>query len=38
LIFLDCLLSRTGHEEVFISGADLPSGLIRDYFGSPATA
>jgi exopolyphosphatase/pppGpp-phosphohydrolase len=38
LIFLDCLLSRTGHEEVFISGADLPSGLIREYFGSPATA
>jgi exopolyphosphatase/pppGpp-phosphohydrolase len=33
LIFLDCLLSRTGHEAVFISGADLPMGLIHEYFG-----
>jgi exopolyphosphatase/pppGpp-phosphohydrolase len=33
LIFLDCLLSRTGHGEVFISGADLPMGLIHEHFG-----
>jgi exopolyphosphatase/pppGpp-phosphohydrolase len=32
LIFLDCLLSRTGHEEVYISGADLPVGLILEHF------
>lgn len=38
LIFLDCLLSRTGHEEVFISGADLPTGLIHEYFGGPEPA
>lgn len=35
LIFLDCLLSRTGHGQVFISGADLPMGLIHEHFGSP---
>jgi exopolyphosphatase/pppGpp-phosphohydrolase len=36
LIFLDCLLGRTGHEAVFISGADLPMGLIHEYFGDLA--
>ncbi len=35
LIFLDCLLSRTGHGQVYISGADLPMGLIHEHFGSP---
>jgi exopolyphosphatase/pppGpp-phosphohydrolase len=35
LIFLDCLLSRTGHGEVHISGADLPMGLIHEHFGRP---
>jgi exopolyphosphatase/pppGpp-phosphohydrolase len=35
LIFLDCLLSRTGHEQVFISGADLPMGLIHEHFARP---
>jgi exopolyphosphatase/pppGpp-phosphohydrolase len=34
LIFLDCLLSRTGHGQVTISGADLPMGLIQEHFGS----
>ena len=34
LIFLDCLLSRTGHAQVVISGADLPMGLIHEHFGS----
>ena len=34
LIFLDCLLSRTGHAQVFISGADLPMGLIQEHFGN----
>jgi hypothetical protein len=34
LIFLDCLLSRTGHAQVMISGADLPMGLIHEHFGS----
>ena len=34
LIFLDCLLSRTGHAQVFISGADLPMGLIHEHFGN----
>jgi exopolyphosphatase/pppGpp-phosphohydrolase len=34
LIFLDCLLSRTGHAQVAISGADLPIGLIHEHFGS----
>ena len=38
LIFIDCLLSRTGHEQVLISGADLPMGLIREYFGNPQPA
>lgn len=38
LIFLDCLLSRTGHEQVFISGADLPMGLIHEHFGKQAPA
>jgi exopolyphosphatase/pppGpp-phosphohydrolase len=33
LIFLDCLLSRTGHGQVIISGADLPMGLIYEHFG-----
>jgi exopolyphosphatase/pppGpp-phosphohydrolase len=36
LIFLDCLLSRTGHTQVTISGADLPMGLIHEHFGSQA--
>jgi exopolyphosphatase/pppGpp-phosphohydrolase len=34
LIFLDCLLSRTGHTRVVISGTDLPMGLIHEYFAS----
>jgi exopolyphosphatase/pppGpp-phosphohydrolase len=38
LIFLDCLLSRTGHTQVTISGADLPMGLIHEHFGSQAAA
>jgi hypothetical protein len=38
LIFLDCLLSRTGHTQVTISGADLPMGLIHEHFGSQAPA
>jgi exopolyphosphatase/pppGpp-phosphohydrolase len=32
LIFLDCLLSRTGHSEVYISPVDLPAGLIYEHF------
>jgi exopolyphosphatase/pppGpp-phosphohydrolase len=32
LIFLDCLLSRTGHAQVYISAADLPAGLILEHF------
>jgi exopolyphosphatase/pppGpp-phosphohydrolase len=32
LIFLDCLLSRTGHTEVYISPVDLPAGLIFEHF------
>jgi exopolyphosphatase/pppGpp-phosphohydrolase len=38
LIFLDCLLSRSGHTQVTISGADLPMGLIHEHFGSQAAA
>lgn len=38
LIFLDCLLSRSGHTQVTISGADLPMGLIQEHFGSQAAA
>lgn len=38
LIFLDCLLSRSGHTQVTISGADLPMGLIHEHFGRQAPA
>jgi exopolyphosphatase/pppGpp-phosphohydrolase len=35
LIFLDCLLRRTGHGQVYISGADLPLGLIHEHLDQP---
>jgi exopolyphosphatase/guanosine-5'-triphosphate,3'-diphosphate pyrophosphatase len=32
LVFLDYLMERTGHGEVFIADAELPVGLIVEYF------
>jgi len=31
-------LSRSGHTQVTISGADLPMGLIHEHFGSQTAA
>jgi hypothetical protein len=32
LVFLDYLMERTGHCEALITEADLPAGLIVEYF------